>query len=256
MLANYSDHLQEFMLFSSLAAGAQENWEATLELYELWCAGDEAALIERIAVEESWQIDEEDIDLESLEGEDLEKAQAVLADLDNINAELVKLQEEYNTAISVDRNEGMLEVAKSYLESGDTIFIAGSTTTFFLAEYLRQIPNITVITNSPHMNIRLSEAHVKNLCAGGEMLPNSTVLVGSETERFIRGIRAAKFFFSARGYANGVISDSSKSERDIKITMLEQSQKSYFLYDRSKLDQVYPFCIAKDTDVTELIDET
>ena len=124
MLANYSDHLQEFMLFSSLAAGAQENWEATLELYELWCAGDEASLIERIAVEESWQIDEEDIDLESLEGEDLEKAQAVLADLDNINAELVKLQEEYNTAISVDRNEGMLEVAKSYLESGDTIFYA------------------------------------------------------------------------------------------------------------------------------------
>jgi DeoR/GlpR family transcriptional regulator of sugar metabolism len=163
---------------------------------------------------------------------------------------------EIRAAQNLAQKKRICAKAAQLVESGDTIFIAGSTTTFFLAEYLRQIPNITVITNSPHMNIRLSEAHVKNLCAGGEMLPNSTVLVGSETERFIRGIRAAKFFFSARGYANGVISDSSKSERDIKITMLEQSQKSYFLYDRSKLDQVYPFCIAKDTDVTELIDET
>lgn len=163
---------------------------------------------------------------------------------------------EIRAAQNLAQKKRICAKAAQLVESGDTIFIAGSTTTFFLAEYLRQIPNITVITNSPHMNIRLSEAHVKNLCAGGEMLPNSTVLVGSETERFIRGIRAAKFFFSARGYANGVISDSSKSERDIKIAMLEQSQKSYFLYDRSKLDQVYPFCIAKDTDVTELIDET
>lgn len=163
---------------------------------------------------------------------------------------------EIRAAQNLAQKKRICAKAAQLVESGDTIFIAGSTTTFFLAEYLRQIPNITVITNSPHMNIRLSEAHVKNLCAGGEMLPNSTVLVGSETERFIRGIRAAKFFFSARGYANGVISDSSKSERDIKIAMLEQSQKSYFLYDRSKLDQVYPFCIAKDTDITELIDET
>ena len=163
---------------------------------------------------------------------------------------------EIRAAQNLAQKKRICAKAAQLVDSGDTIFIAGSTTTFFLAEYLRQIPNITVITNSPHMNIRLSEAHVKNLCAGGEMLPNSTVLVGSETERFIRGIRAAKFFFSARGYGGGVISDSSKAERDIKIAMLEQSQKSYFLYDRSKLGQEYPFCIAKDTDITDLIDET
>lgn len=146
--------------------------------------------------------------------------------------------------------------AAQFVESGDTIFIAGSTTTFFLASYLSQIPDITVITNSPHMNIRLSEAHVKNLCVGGEMLPNSTVFIGSEAERFIRGIRAAKMFFSARGYSDGIITDSSKTERDIKIAMLEQSKQRYFLFDHSKVGQEYPFCIAKDSDITEFIDET
>ena len=32
--------------------------------------------------------------------------------------------EEYEKAMSYDRNEGMLEVAKQYLESGDTVFYA------------------------------------------------------------------------------------------------------------------------------------
>lgn len=124
MMANYSEHLQEVLLYSAMASGAKENWESSLELYELWCAGDVAALTEKIAGEEKWEILEEDIDLESLEGEDLERAQAVLADLENINAQLAALQEEYEKAISYDRNEGMLEVAKQYLESGDTVFYA------------------------------------------------------------------------------------------------------------------------------------
>ena len=36
----------------------------------------------------------------------------------------MKLYEEYNTAMMTDRNAGMLEVAKQYLESGDTVFYA------------------------------------------------------------------------------------------------------------------------------------
>lgn len=123
MTAGFSDHLQEVMLFSTMASGAKESWEATMELYELWCAGDEAAIKEKITID-TWELTEEDIDLEGLTGEDLERAQAILADLDNINAQLKIVAEEYDKAISVDRNEGMLEVAKEYLESGDTVFYA------------------------------------------------------------------------------------------------------------------------------------
>lgn len=124
MMANYSDDLQEFLLYSAVASDAQYNWEETSALYELWCSGDEAALIEQITADESWEIAKEDIDLEGLTGEDLERAQAILADLDNINARLRELKQEYDKAMSTDRNKGMLEVAKQYLESGDTVFYA------------------------------------------------------------------------------------------------------------------------------------
>ena len=124
MTANYSDELQEFMLFSSLASDAQDYWESLSELYELWCSGDEAKLIEELT-EEPWEITEEDLEItEDMTDEDKEKVEKIRADLDNINAKLKVLQEEYEKAMSIDRNVGMLEVAKEYLESGDTIFYA------------------------------------------------------------------------------------------------------------------------------------
>ena len=52
------------------------------------------------------------------------RAKKILADLDNINAQLARGSEEYEKAMSVDRNEGMLKVAKEYLESGDVVFYA------------------------------------------------------------------------------------------------------------------------------------
>jgi len=110
------------MLYSS-TGDSKSSWESTMELYELWCAGDEEALIEALA-SEPWDMKEEDFDLEGLSGEDLERAEAILADLDNINAQLAVLQEEYYKAMEFDRNVGMLEVAKGYLESGDTVFYA------------------------------------------------------------------------------------------------------------------------------------
>ena len=84
------------------------------------------------------------------------------------------------------------------------------------------------------------------------MLNSSIALVGSEAERFVRGIRADAFFFSARGICNGQIFDSSKSERDIKIAMLEHSARHYFLCDSAKLEKTYPYVIT-DQDSVDLI---
>ena len=143
--------------------------------------------------------------------------------------------------------------AAGLLHGGETVFIDASTTTYFLAPYLKDIPELTVITNNPHLNIALSQMGVRNYCTGGEMLNSSIALVGSEAERFVRGIRANAFFFSARGICNGQIFDSSKEERDIKIAMLENSQKHYFLCDSTKFENVYPYMITEQHSIDEII---
>ena len=133
--------------------------------------------------------------------------------------------------------------AAQLLRGGETVFVDASSTTYFLAPFLKDIPDLTVITNNPHLNIALSEMNVRNFCSGGEMLNSSIALVGSEAERFVRGIRADAFFFSARGLFQGTAFDSSKGERDIKIAMLQHSAKHYFLCDATKADLAYPYAI-------------
>ena len=156
---------------------------------------------------------------------------------------------------NVSQKQRICAKAAKLICAGQTIFIDSSSTTYFLAPYLRDIPELTVITNNPHLNIVLSQMKVNNYCTGGKMLNSSIALVGSEAERFVRGIRANAFFFSARGICNGQIFDSSKDERDIKISMLEQSDKLYFLCDSTKFDQSYPYKIIDqsliDTTITE-----
>ena len=95
MMSNYSDPLQEDLLKENVYTDPQEYWASVNELYELWCAGDEAALIEELKDDTSELTEKE-----------------------------LKLYEEYNKAMMTDRNDGMLEKAKQYLESGDVVFYA------------------------------------------------------------------------------------------------------------------------------------
>ncbi len=104
MSANFSTDLQLLMLQSALTGDAREYWEGANELYELWCAGDEEALRKEV----STQVDTSDMTEEELAEFNATK----------------HLMDEYNKAVSYDRNEGMLKVAKQYLESGDTVFYA------------------------------------------------------------------------------------------------------------------------------------
>lgn len=104
MLTGFSKDLQIMMLEDSMENSAQEYWESTMELYELWCAGDEAALREQLS---------DEVDMTDWTEE--EKAEY---------EEVKHLIDEYNQAMSYDRNDGMLEKAIEYLESGDVVFYA------------------------------------------------------------------------------------------------------------------------------------
>lgn len=147
------------------------------------------------------------------------------------------------------------KAVQSFVNKGDTIFLDASSTTYFMAQYLKNIPDLTVITNNPHLNIILSELKIRNFCTGGEMLNSSIALVGSEAEYFVRNIHAHSFFFSARGICDGDISDSSKAERDIKIAMLNTSSHHYFLCDTSKHNLRFTYKITDMEQIDAIIDE-
>lgn len=124
MMSGYSNELQEFQLYTAVYSHGRSNWEGAEELYEMWLAGDEEALIKQME-RTSWGWTEEDFeDMESYSEEEKAAAQYILDNLDTINEQIQKLWDEYIKAMETDRNAGMLETAKGYLESGDTVFFA------------------------------------------------------------------------------------------------------------------------------------
>ena len=95
MLTGFSTDLQLLLLDQSLEMTAAEYCAEARDLYEAWCRGDE-------------------VELRSL----------LVEDLSDMTEEELALYQEYIDAMIIGRNETMLEAAKEYLESGETVFYA------------------------------------------------------------------------------------------------------------------------------------
>ncbi|MBQ8830990.1 MAG: TraB/GumN family protein [Oscillospiraceae bacterium] len=104
MVTGWSEELQLLLLDEVMYGDPEEYITDTAELYELWCDGDETALYEEL---------NEDVDTSEFTDEELAEYNANLP-----------LYDEYDKAMSYDRNEGMLDVAISYLESDEVVFYA------------------------------------------------------------------------------------------------------------------------------------
>lgn len=95
MLTGWSDGLSQWQLADAVHTHGLAYSSSLLEMYGLWCSGDEAALIEYLKTDTTGMTDEE-----------------------------LAWWTEYNTAMSTDRNADMAKTAIGYLESGETIFMA------------------------------------------------------------------------------------------------------------------------------------
>lgn len=108
MMGGFSDELQELLLAASVGYERSEYSAELMELYELWCSGDEAALTDYIRADTELEFSEED--LAELSEEDIARYEALIA--------------EYEKAMGPDRDAGMIQTAIGYLESGETVFYA------------------------------------------------------------------------------------------------------------------------------------
>ena len=95
LLTDYSDAVQQMLLISALSIDPLTYNEGIDEMFESWCAGDEEVL-----------------------------RQLIVEDTSQLTQEELAVYEEYKQAMNTDRDAHMLEVAKGYLESGETVFYA------------------------------------------------------------------------------------------------------------------------------------
>ena len=136
--------------------------------------------------------------------------------------------------------------------NGDIIFLDGSTSAFYIAEYLKEFKNIRVVTNGIDTLSLLAKNNILAYSTGGQVsTENPSVLVGGYAENMICNFHADVAFFSAQAIDNdGEIYDCFEDEIFIRRTMIKNAKTKVFLCDNTKIGKISPYhlCSIKDCD--------
>ena len=149
--------------------------------------------------------------------------------------------------------------AASKVESGDTIFINGSTCALGLLDHL-DVPNVHVITNNGLAATKKCPKGATITMTGGELREH--VMVGDSVMRRLLNETADKTFIGCAGItANGEFSYNIPMEIGINEAMISRTTKEvYILADHTKLERAelrraqYGSCIY-ERQVTLITDE-
>ena len=159
--------------------------------------------------------------------------------------------------INTDSKMRLAKEAVNHIVSGDTIFLDASTTTFYIAKELKLMKDITVITNSIRVIDELAGIPSLKVIGVGGFVSNNQSFVGGQAQRAItENYFANKMFFSSKGITvNAGILESNDYECEIKQCMLENTEKKYYIFDKSKIGRVGFAKLAKLYDIDCLITE-
>ena len=230
---------------------ALERQKRILELL----AQDGAVLVTKLSAELG--VTEETVrrDLEKLEKQEaLVRTHGGAVPIANSNHEL-SLEKRKN--INVDAKIKLAKEAVDHIVSGDTVFLDASTTTFYIAKELKNMKNITVITNSIRVINELAGIEGIKVIAIGGMVSNNQSFVGSLAENYIEEhFFCDKMFFSSRGVTESAgILESNEQECGIKQAMMRNAEKKYYVCDNSKIGRVGFAKLAQFTEVDCIIAE-
>ena len=177
-------------------------------------------------------------DLEKLESQNFLKRThggAVSVDENTYEASLEKRK-----STNVEAKQKIAKLAAKQINEGDTIFLDASTTTFFMAKEIKNMRNITVITNSLRVIVELDGCEFIKVISPGGVLSHNQSFVGTFAENSIsKNYVASKCFFSSKGITfDGGILESNEQECGIKQKMIANSRHKYYLCDKSKIGSV------------------
>ncbi|MBD3240063.1 MAG: DeoR family transcriptional regulator [Chitinivibrionales bacterium] len=159
------------------------------------------------------------------------------------------------------RREQKIAIARraaQQIEPGDCIMLDTGTTVFHLANYIDDIPDITVATPSLAVASNLFwKRTVRLIVLGGAAKPWSPDLVGTLTRENIRHLHFRKAFLGADGIdpAAGLFCNDLESANVI-AEILNASDQVYVLADSSKLGARSLIKYADFNDIDAVITDT
>lgn len=138
------------------------------------------------------------------------------------------------------------------IKNGNLIFLDGTTSSYYIAEYLSEFEDVRVVTNGIDTLSLLAKNKVTAYSTGGRISDsNRSVLVGDKAINGINGYHADIAFFSTSSIKpNGEIYDCFEEENALREHMIKNAKIKVFLCDSTKFGKDGPFhlCSIKDID--------
>jgi DeoR/GlpR family transcriptional regulator of sugar metabolism len=128
--------------------------------------------------------------------------------------------------------------AARLVEDGDVLMVDGGTTTYFLAEFLATRP-VRILTNSLPIAQEIdrrrdggrgAEVHL----TGGLLYPETSILVGPQSEAFLRRYHARWAFLSVGGMDEDGTTNHNEMVLGAERVMMAQSERVVILADSGK----------------------
>lgn len=151
------------------------------------------------------------------------------------NKEYVPLKFRYHKM--KNEKKRICKAAAELVKDGETIFIDSSSTTEYMAPYLVEKKDITVITSNISIVTYLSEhPNIRTICMGGEVIESPSFLGGDLCVKNIMDYKADKLFFASIGICNnGEITGIGLYTLPIKA-MMQNSKKTIYMADHEKVN--------------------
>lgn len=172
-------------------------------------------------------------DLEKLEKENLlmrSHGGAVSIEKDQLETSYLERE-----IINAKEKKEIAIAAVKLIEAGDQIVLDASTTAWYVAKELPDMP-LTVLTNSIKVAIELSKKEqIRVISTGGTLLSQSLSYVGPLAEKSLEMYHVNKSFLSCKGvHLERGLSDSNELQALLKKQMMEIADETILMIDSSK----------------------
>jgi|TARA_Y100000310_G_scaffold13551_1_gene13810 DeoR/GlpR family transcriptional regulator of sugar metabolism len=130
--------------------------------------------------------------------------------------------------------------AASIIESEDTVYLDGGSTTLQLARLISDRKDLTVVTNSFKSALEFSESGCRLILVGGEFRRRSQTIVGALTSHVLGNINVDKAFMGTMGFSRRHgLTTTEPNESYTKKLAVSRAQKVYLLADSHKGGKVF-----------------
>jgi DeoR/GlpR family transcriptional regulator of sugar metabolism len=143
--------------------------------------------------------------------------------------------------------------AAQFVENGFSIALDASTTAAAISPFLKQLTELTIVTNSLYIAQSLLDSpHIQVLMPGGRMRRDAISLVGRR--ELLPNIYLNIGFVGAVGLSElSGVSDVDPDEVMIKQAMLERCVQRIVVADSSKWGRLAPYTVIKVDAITRII---